>query len=61
MLTCYRCARPIKGECVHHVPPVLHERLGIDFCKTFHPSCYAKQEEEAGKELARKDTSHGRA
>lgn len=48
---CYKCGKQIKGEVTHHVPPVLHERLGIDFPKAFHARCYKEWQDEAGREL----------
>lgn len=48
---CYKCSKQIKGEVVHYVPPVLHTRLGIDFQKAFHPSCYKDWQAAAAKEL----------
>lgn len=55
MYVCYRCGKRIKGEVTHHVPAVLHERLGIDFRKAYHPKCYIESENEAYKELHGKD------
>jgi hypothetical protein len=51
MIVCYRCGKPIKGKMVNQVPSILQIRLGLDFPKSFHPSCYQKTEAEAGKEL----------
>lgn len=52
---CYKCGKRIKGEVTHHVPPVLHERLGVDFKKAFHPECYKEWQAEAGRELGIKN------
>ena len=52
---CYKCGKRIKGEVTHHVPPVLHERLGVDFKKAFHPECYKEWQAEAGRELGLKN------
>ena len=49
--TCYRCAKIIKGETIMHTPPMHLIKLGLDFCKAFHPGCYAKAEKEAAAEL----------
>lgn len=48
-LTCYRCAKVIKGQAVRHVPTILAVQLGADFEKAYHPGCYAKDEAEAEK------------
>jgi len=49
---CYRCNEKIKGEVLHHDPPLFAIRLGTDFKKAFHPSCYKEEEEEAKLLLA---------
>ena len=51
MITCYRCAKTIKGTVVKHEPPLLSIELGIDSPKSFHPKCYEMAEREACKEL----------
>ena len=51
MIVCYHCGKAIKSEVIHHIPPILYERMGIDFRKAFHPSCYKKSEENAKREL----------
>jgi len=48
---CYACGKVIKGEAVRTVPPIYMERLGIDFPKSWHPNCYAKNEARLEKEL----------
>lgn len=48
---CYKCGKQIKGEVTHHVPPILHERLGIDFRKAFHAGCYKEWQAEGAREL----------
>jgi len=52
MTTCYRCAKLIKGEAIHHCPPRYLIVLGLDFQKAFHLACYAREEAEAAAELS---------
>ena len=51
MLTCFRCAKIIKGEVLHHVPPLYLSQLGLDFHRAYHPGCYKAEEVEAATEL----------
>lgn len=51
MLTCYHCGKGIKGKVTRYVPPIIAIQLGADFCKSFHPDCYQKAEDEAAHEL----------
>ena len=51
MITCYRCAKTIKGQAILTTPPIYEIKLGINFPKAFHPSCYKKAEIKAAKEL----------
>jgi len=51
ILTCYHCGKIIKGKYVGTNPPIHLIRLGVDFPKAFHPTCYAKAETKASKEL----------
>ena len=53
MIVCYHCGKQIKGKMVKHVPSNLHIQLGIDFIKSFHPSCYKKAGKEVGLEISR--------
>lgn len=55
MLTCYRCAKSIKGKVTLTSPPIVLIRLGLDFQKAFHPACYVKSEKDAEKELRGRD------
>lgn len=50
-LTCYRCAKIIRGEATRHVPPEYLIRMGLDFCKAFHPACYEMEETDAATNL----------
>lgn len=50
-ITCYGCGRIIKGTVIKTNPPNISIRLGIDFPKSFHPTCYALSEVEAAKKL----------
>mgnify|MGYP001209263682 FL=1 len=54
MITCFRCAKIIKGKMVCTNPPVYLIKMGVDFPKSFHPKCYDKAEKEAEKELHRR-------
>jgi len=51
MVTCFKCAKIIKGEMIVTNPPMIMIKLGIDFPKSYHPKCYQKEENEAKKEL----------
>lgn len=44
---CYRCGKQIKGMAIRHVPPLMLDRMGLDFCKSFHPKCHQKEETDA--------------
>lgn len=57
---CYKCGKQIKGQVLHYVPPTLHTRLGVDFQKAFHPSCYKEWQAEAGRELGLKNKPSGK-
>lgn len=52
MFTCYHCSKPIKGKVTHYVAPMVSIQLGTDTCKTFHPKCYIKAEDQAHAEFA---------
>lgn len=52
MLTCFKCAKPIKTKkYIRHVPSNLAIALEIDFEKAYHAKCYEIAEKEAEKEL----------
>ncbi len=51
MIVCFRCAKPITGVVVHHVPPRLIEELGVDFRRAYHPKCHEEDEKDAEREL----------
>jgi len=52
MITCYRCAKQIKGAVVAYQPSILALQLRVDFAKSFHPACYAAAEKEAARALS---------
>jgi hypothetical protein len=51
MITCYRCAKLIKGKMITNNPSILLIELGLDFQRSYHPDCYAQENKEAEKEL----------
>ena len=55
MITCFHCAKIIKGKAIFTNPPIYLIQLGVDFPKAFHPSCYAKAEQQAEKKLFNKE------
>lgn len=50
MTACYQCGKEIKGNAISTFPSNFHINMG-DFPKSYHPSCYAKAQKEAEKEL----------
>ena len=51
MITCYRCAKTIKGTVTRHVPSLLAIQIGADFERAYHPACYERDEADAAEEL----------
>lgn len=51
MIVCFHCAKPIKGKMTVHQPARYLEALGVDFARSYHPSCYVRAEKQAEKEL----------
>ena len=53
---CYHCGKAISGDAVRTVPPNYMIDLGIDFPKSWHADCYAKNEANLEAELHGKPT-----
>jgi len=52
MLTCFKCAKIIKGRAVSTNPPRFLIQLGADFPKSFHPKCFVVYQREEDIKIA---------
>jgi hypothetical protein len=55
MITCYHCGKGIRGNVVHHNPPLYLEQMGLDSPKSYHTRCYEVAEKQACRELRRRN------
>ena len=58
MIVCYKCGKPIKRKVTSTIPSRLALQLGIDFPKSYHPTCFVKAGKEAAIESGKDGGAH---